>query len=50
VGQFIVGGDPGDAQAPDTSQWRDANDSQWANLAWDALNRRQTQETGRKET
>lgn len=45
VGQFIVGGDPGDATGPDRSQWRNANDAEWADLARDTIGRRQIQET-----
>jgi hypothetical protein len=45
VGQFIVGGDPGDAEDLDRSQWRNANDAEWADLARDTLSKRQTQET-----
>jgi SagB-type dehydrogenase family enzyme len=32
VGQFIVGGDPGEPDRDD-SQWRNVNDAQWAELA-----------------
>jgi len=45
VGQFIVGGDPGEPEELDSSQWRNANDAEWADLAREALSNRQIQET-----